>query len=239
VYLRFDKVSFSYQTTSALDSVSFDVALGEIVGLIGANGAGKTTAILHIIRYLQPDSGRIMLAGCNLAKIKNEDFAISYIPDTPVFYEELTLLEHLHFLKALYPNNHLTVDALINRLELHDHLRKVPSALSKGTKQKLMIALALLRDYRLLVADEPFTGLDPTQIAVLKQILSECKRDHKAVLISTHLLDLVEGLCDRYIMLHRGRVIAVGSKPDIIQKHVLNPDSTLEQVYLTLVGKAT
>lgn len=237
MFLEFDRVSFSYPEVLALDGVSFEVARGEIVGLIGANGAGKTTAILHIIRYLNPKSGGIRMDGADISKIKNEDFPVSYIPDTPVFYEELTLLEHLHFLKALYPDNTLSVDEIIDRLELSDHLHKVPSALSKGTKQKLMIALALLRRYELLIADEPFGGLDPKQIGVFKQILAECRRDQKAVLLSTHLLDMVDGMCDRYIMLHRGKLVALGTKRDIIRRHALGLDSTLEQVYLTLVGR--
>ena len=173
----------------------------------------------------------------DISNIKNEDFPVSYIPDTPVFYEELTLLEHLHFLKALYPDNKLSVDEIIDKLELPDHLHKVPSALSRGTKQKLMIALALLRCYELLIADEPFIGLDPRQIRIFRQILEECRQEQKAVLLSTHLLDMVDGICDRYIMLHRGNLIAIGTKQDIIQRHALDPGSTLEQIYLILVGK--
>jgi ABC-2 type transport system ATP-binding protein len=224
MFLEFDKISFSYPEVLALDCISFKVARGEIVGLIGANGAGKTTAILHIIRYLNPKSGKIRMDGVD-------------IPDTPVFYEELTLLEHLHFLKALYPDNKLSIDEIIDKLEILDHLHKVPSALSKGTKQKLMIALALLRRYELLIADEPFSGLDPKQIGIFRQVLEECRQEQKAVLLSTHLLDMVDGTCDRYIMLHRGKLIAIGTKQDIIQRNALDPDSTLEQVYLTLVGK--
>lgn len=236
MFLRFDKVSYSYPEVLALDGVSFEVARGEIVGLIGANGAGKTTAILHIVRFLQPQSGSIQINGTDIAKIRNEDFPVSYIPDTPVFYDELTLLEHLHFLKALYPDNKLSIDEVTHRLELHDHLHKVPSALSRGTKQKLMIALALLRDYELLIADEPFSGLDPKQISVFKHILAECKQERKAVLLSTHLLDMVDGICDRYIMLHKGKLVAYGTVRDIVKRHSLSPDSTLEQVYLALVG---
>ena len=100
-----------------------------------------------------------------------------------------------------------------------------------------MIALALLRCYELLIADEPFTGLDPKQIGVFRQILEECRQEQKAVLLSTHLLDMVDGICDRYIMLHRGKLIAIGTKQDIIQRHALDPGSTLEQIYLILVGK--
>ena len=235
--LEFDQVSFSYPDVLALDKVSFRLNRGEIVGLIGSNGAGKTTALQTIIGYLKPQSGTIRINHRDVSELKNEAFPISYIPDTPVFYEELSALEHLRFIKALYPGNHLPVDAIVERLELRDHLHKVPSALSKGTKQKLMIALSLLREFELLIADEPFTGLDPGQISVFKGILRECGQNQKAVLLSTHLLDMVDGLCDRYIMLHQGRLVTDGTKGEIIQSHSLRPDSTLEQVYLSLVGR--
>lgn len=237
MYLEFDNVSFSYPETLALEGVSFGIEKGEIVGLIGANGAGKTTTILNIIRYLQPQSGVIRIEGMNIAEIKNENFSVSYIADTPIFYDELTLLEHLHFLKALYPGNGLRIEGLIEKLELREHLSKVPSVLSKGTKQKLMTALALLRNYELLIADEPFNGLDPKQISVFKQILRDCRNERKAVLLSTHLLDMVDGMCDRYIMLNHGRLVASGSKSEIIDTHSLDNDSTLEQVYLSLIEK--
>lgn len=237
MFLEFDQVSFSYPSVLALDKVSFQLESGEIVGLIGANGAGKTTALQNITGYLKPHSGSIRVDQRDVSGLKNEEFPISYIPDTPVFYEELTALEHLRFLKALYPGNHLSVDAIVERLELRDHLHKVPSALSKGTKQKLMIALSLLREFELLIADEPFTGLDPTQISVFKGILRECRHNQKAVLLSTHLLGMVEGLCDRYIILHEGRLVTAGTKGEIIRDHALRPDSTLEQVYLSLVGR--
>lgn len=237
MYLQFDNVSFSYLETLALDRVSFGIEKGEIVGLIGANGAGKTTAILNIIKYLQPQKGEIRIDGINISDIKNENFAVSYIADNPVFYDELTLLEHLHFIKALYPRNKVSIEYLIEKLELREHLKKVPYLLSKGTKQKLMIALSLLRDFDLLIADEPFTGLDPKQISVFKQILRDCRNEGKAVLLSTHLLDIVDGLCDRYIMLNHGKLVASGSKSEIITTHSLDKDSTLEQIYLFLIER--
>ena len=232
--LSFDQVSFSYPDVLALDRVSFQLERGEIVGLIGPNGAGKTTAILHVIGHLKPQSGVIRIWERDISGFKNEDFPVSYIPDTPVFYEELTMLEHLHFLKALYPKNRLSIEES-SKARAGDHLAKVPSVMSKN-KQKLMIALSLLRDFELLLADEPFTGLDPKQISVFKEILRECKLKGKAVLLSTHLLDMVDGLCDRFVILHRGKVVVSGTKEEIIRDHSLRPCSTLEQVYLSLVG---
>jgi len=238
MYLQFNNVSFSYHKVLALSRVSFEIEKGEIVGLIGANGAGKTTAILNIIRYLQPQKGKIYIDGVDISEIKNENFLVSYIADEPVFYDELTLLEHLRFIKALYPDNELVIEDLVGKLELHEHLHKVPSALSKGTRQKLSIALSLLRNYELLIADEPFNGLDPKQINIFKETLFDCKKEGKAVLLSTHLLDVVDGICDKYIMLNHGELVAKGTKSEIIKVNNLNSDSTLEQIYLALIERS-
>ena len=238
MYLQFNNVSFSYHKVLALSRVSFEIEKGEIVGLIGANGAGKTTAILNIIRYLQPQKGKIYIDGVDISEIKNENFLVSYIADEPVFYDELTLLEHLRFIRALYPDNELVIEDLVGKLELYEHLHKVPSALSKGTRQKLSIALSLLRNYELLIADEPFNGLDPKQINIFKETLFDCKKAGKAVLLSTHLLDLVDGICDKYIMLDHGELIAKGTKSEIIKVNNLNSDSTLEQIYLALIERS-
>jgi len=238
MYLQFNNVSFSYPKVLALSSVSFEIEKGEIVGLIGANGAGKTTAILNIIRYLQPQNGKIYIDGIDISEIKNENFLVSYIADEPIFYDELTLLEHLRFMKALYPDNELVIEDLIGKLELNEHLHKVPSALSKGTRQKLSIALSLLRNYELLIADEPFSGLDPKQINIFKETLFDCKKAGKAVLLSTHLLDMVDGICDKYIMLNHGELVAEGTKSEIIKVNNLNSGSTLEQIYLALIERS-
>ena len=165
---------------------------GQIVGLIGENGAGKSTMIKNITRHLKPQQGQITIDGTRVSEISNEDFPVSYIPEIPVFYEELTVIEHLHFIKALYPENTQSIPAIVAHFELEEHINKVPSALSRGTKQKLMIAMALMRAYRILIADEPFTGLDPKQIRLLKETMLQHKKDNKLVLLSTHLLDMVE-----------------------------------------------
>lgn len=237
MYLQFKNVSFSYPDVLALDNVSFEIDRGEIVGLIGSNGSGKTTSILNIIKFLQPQNGEISIENVNISDIKNEKFPVSYIADEPIFYDELSVLEHLHFLKALYPKNKINIEDLISELELHNHLQKVPSALSKGTRQKLSISLSLLRDYELLIADEPFNGLDPKQINVFKRTLLNCKEMGKAILLSTHLLDMVEGLCDKYIMINHGKLVAYGTKSEIIHANNLDNDISLEQAYLSIIER--
>jgi len=201
------------------------------------NGAGKTTLMLIIARYLVPQSGDVFLDGRSIRQWRNEDFPVSYIPDEPVFYEELTLLEHLHFVKALYPKNVQDIEGLIEGFEFCDHIDKVPSLLSKGNRQKLMIALALLREYQILIADEPFTGLDPNQIHHFKNIITEQRKMGKAVLLSTHLLDVIDNLCDRYVILHKGRVLAVGTKKDIQAAFGIAQATSLEAIYLDIMKR--
>ena len=196
MFFEFNDISYSYGQSIALDSLSFFAPRGEIVGLIGENGAGKTTAVKTIVRFIKPEHGTISINGTDIQKIKLEQYPVSYIPDTPVFYEELSLLEHLQFVKALFPDIPVSIEDTIVRFDLQEHCNKVPAALSKGTQQKLSIAMALLRSFDILVADEPFTGLDPTQIAVLKDCLLEVKQAGKLVLLSSHLLSVVENICD-------------------------------------------
>ncbi len=228
-------IKYSYADVQALDNVSFGAMRGEIIGLVGANGAGKSTLIKNIYRFLTPDHGKILLDGKDIFSFSQWDYPVSYIPDTPVFYEELSLLEHLQFTKALYPRNDISVKEMIEVFDLHKHQNKIPSALSKGTRQKLMIAMALLRDYELLIADEPFSGLDPTQIAALKSLLIEQKKKQKIVILSSHLLDVVENICDKFVIIKSGKCLAHGSKQSLLKDVGLSDDGTMEDAYLRLV----
>lgn len=237
MYLELKNVRYAYDKQLVLKDINFGIEKGNITGLIGANGAGKTTTILNLTKKLTPQSGEILVDGNNLKDIKISNIKTAYIPDEPVYYEELTLLEHLQFVKALYPKNKIDIDQIIEMLELNEHLYKIPCMLSKGTLQKMMIALALIRDYDLLIADEPFNGLDPKQINIFKNILKNNRSADKAVIISTHLLDIVEDLCDKFVMIHQGKVIAEGSKQNIISQYNLDSKSSLEQVYLNLINR--
>lgn len=228
-------VSFSYDKTPVLTDITCGICRGKITGLVGANGTGKTTTIYTIIKKLQPQRGEIMIAGENINSLTGNNFPITYIPDTPLYYEELTVIEHLHFVKALYPKSNESIDTLIKKLDLQEHLYKVPGMLSKGTLQKLMIAISLLREYEIFIADEPFNGLDPKQISVFKGILQELREQNKAILISTHLLDMAETICDQYIFLHEGKVLASGTKEELVESNQLPCHSSLETIYLSLI----
>lgn len=229
------QVFFSYGDVLALNGISFSANRGQIVGLVGENGAGKSTIIKNIYRYLTPDSGTITLDGKDIFAYPSGAYPVSYIPDVPVFYEELSLLEHLHFIKAIYPQGGVYIDEMIERLDMKEHQNKIPAALSKGTRQKLMIAMALMRKFELLIADEPFSGLDPKQIATLKALLLEQKEKGKIVLLSSHLLDVTENICDQYVVIKNGKRLLSGSKQELLSATQLPEDSTMEAVYLKLV----
>lgn len=235
--LEMKKVCYAYGDLLALNGLSFSADRGQVIGLIGENGAGKSTIIKIIFRFLTPDRGTITFDGKDIFSYSSDAYPVSYIPDTPVFYEELSLAEHLHFTKAIYPQNNLSVDEILEKLDMQEHQNKIPSALSKGTRQKLMIAMGLLREYEILIADEPFSGLDPRQIAILKDLLLEQKACGKIILLSSHLLDIVENICDKYVVMKKGRCLATGSKRELISATGLPPDSTMEAVYFRLVDQ--
>ena len=169
MYVNVENVNFAYDKKPILHDINFGMNKGEITGLIGPNGAGKSTMLKLMIKKMKPNNGKIIIGDNDIFSIKRENNPVTFIPDIPVYYEELTVWEHLQFIKALYPENSVTVDSLIREFNLNQHLNKIPSALSKGTLQKLMIALALLRQYDVLLADEPFNGLDPALQITLKR----------------------------------------------------------------------
>ncbi|MBZ4665174.1 ABC transporter ATP-binding protein [Mahella sp.] len=228
--LSFDNVTKKFESVTALKSLSFKVPENKITGLIGSNGAGKTTTLRLIVRYLTPDSGTILYRNKDIYSLPDSSFPISYIPDTPIYFEELTVKEHLSFISAMYQTES-NVQNLIDVLKLERHLDKVPSVLSRGTKQKLIIACALLRNFDFLIADEPFSGLDPKQIKTFKDLLLEEKKKGKTILLSTHLLDMIENICDYYIMIDDGELLAQGTLTELINN---SKCSTLEELYLYL-----
>lgn len=140
-------------------------------------------------------------------------------------------------MKAVYPLNKIEIEDLLTQFELQPYLNTLPFALSKGTQQKLMIAIALLKEYEILIADEPFTGLDPLQVVQLKRIFAEQKRQGKLVLLSSHLLDVVENLCDRFAMIQKGRLAAFGNREELLYLAGMDAQcGTLEEVYMKLVN---
>lgn len=206
-----------YDQFKALDNISFTIEGNKITCLIGKNGAGKTTIIKCINRILKPDNGTIILNKRSIFTLKAEEYRISYIPDIPIYFEELSTYENLIFIGKVYRKDRNVINEMIDKMSLGEYCKISPAKLSKGNQQKLSIAIALLRDFDILIADEPFTGLDPEQIEDLKNIFIDLKKSNKTIIISSHLLDLAETFTDNFIFIDHGKLLKSGSKQEFIQ----------------------
>ncbi|WP_438831974.1 ABC transporter ATP-binding protein [Streptococcus pluranimalium] len=234
--LKIDHLVGGYVNIPVLKDISFEVSSGEVVGLIGLNGAGKSTTISEIIGLLQPYQGSVTLDGLQL--IENPESyrrKIGYIPETPILYEELTLQEHLDTVALAYGlgEQQELRQKLLQLFRLEDKLDWYPINFSKGMKQKVMIIAALMIEPSLLIVDEPFLGLDPLAIRDLTTIIAEEKAKGTAVLMSTHVLDSAEKMCDRFVILHHGEILANGSLEELRQQFSL-PTADLTDIYMQL-----
>ena len=236
--LQVKNVTGGYANIPVLKNLDFEVKDGELVGLIGLNGAGKSTTIKEIIGLLTPYKGEILIDGDSL-KTKPENYRkkIGFIPETPSLYEELTLKEHLEVVAMAYDLDWDTswpqVEKLLTLFRLRTKLDWFPVNFSKGMKQKVMIICALMVDPILLIVDEPFLGLDPVAIQDLTDLLAQAKEEGKAILMSTHVLDSAEKMCDRFIILHKGEIRAAGTLVDL-RREFGQPDASLNDLYLSL-----
>jgi ABC-type multidrug transport system ATPase subunit len=185
-------LSREYEGFVALDSFSLAIGAGELVALVGPNGAGKTTFLNLAAGLLEPTRGKVETAGFGAGSIEARR-AVSYLPDTPVFYEDLSVAEHLDYVAGLHgvAQPGPVIDSLLERLGLGDRGDSLPAELSHGMRQKASIALAFVRSFRVLLADEPFDGLDPPSRAVLFELLAEHRAAGAAVVVSTHRPDVI------------------------------------------------
>jgi len=230
-----------YGTFTAVDSISFDVGAGEILGLVGPNGAGKTTTLRCIGGIISASKGTVSIAGHDLAHDSIEaKRALAFIPDEPHLFEYLSVEEHLRFIARLYGVKDIDArgPAILAELELTDKRRALPNELSRGMRQKLAIACGLLHAPSALILDEPLTGLDPGGMRRMRETIVARAAAGAAVILSSHLLNLVEELCTRLLVLRQGRCVAYGSIDDLI---VANPElagRSLEDLFLALTGDA-
>ena len=235
--LELEHVTGGYCKTPIIHDVSFSLQSNEIVGLIGLNGAGKSTTIKHILGLLSPHSGDIKVLGKNIQD-ENMRNHLTYIPETPILYEELTLREHIHMTAMAYS---LTEDEAMTRAEpllklfrLETELDKFPTHFSKGMKQKVMLICAFVVEPELFIIDEPFLGLDPLGIEGLIDLMVSMRDKGKSILMSTHILSTAERYCDRYIIIHHGEKIADGTIEELREQTGI--DGTLDDIYLHLTG---
>jgi len=242
--LLLDSLARRFGRVIAVADVSLEVRSGEIVGFLGKNGAGKTTTLRCMAGLLAPDRGRIVVAGADLAREPRAAKArLGFVPDQPFLYERLSAREFLAFIAALYD---LPADAaegraawLLDRLGLTADAGRLLGGVSLGMRQKTSIAAALLHSPPLLLLDEPLNGLDPPSARALKDLLREHARQGGGVLVSTHLLDVAERLCDRVVILNAGRVVAEGTLDALRGRHAgAASDRSLEDLFLELAAEA-
>ncbi len=229
----------TYGAFTAVDDLSLTVAAGEIVGLIGPNGAGKTTTLRALAGILRPTAGRIAVDGHDLATDGLEARRrLAFMPDEPHLFEYLTVEEHLRLIARLYtvPEFDRRATALVEELELIGKERSLPGELSRGMRQKVVIACGLVRDASVLLFDEPLTGLDPLGIRKMRQTIVARGRAGAAILVSSHLLHLVEEICTRVVIMDRGRKVADGTVAELASRAEAEAGSNLEQIFLRVTA---
>jgi ABC-2 type transport system ATP-binding protein len=229
-----------YGNFPAVQGLSFRVGPGEVLGLVGPNGAGKTTTIRSIAGIIIPTAGRIRIAGHDLSTDPvAAKSALAFIPDEPHLFDYLTVEEHLRFIARLYQLGDVSdrIPGLLQELGLADKRAALPGELSRGMKQKLAIACGLLHQPQALLLDEPLTGLDPVGIRRMKTTIMGRAAAGAAVILSSHLLHLVEEICTRVLIMQRGAVVAFGTIAEIIEARPDLQSRNLEDVFLALIGQ--
>jgi ABC-2 type transport system ATP-binding protein len=228
----------TYGTLTAVDGLSVEIRPHEIVGLIGPNGAGKTSTLRCIAGIQRPTTGTITIDGHDIVRSPvDAKRALAFIADEPHLFEYLTVMEHLRLMGRIYQVADVEARArvLLDELELTGKEQALPGELSRGMKQKVAIACGLVHDPRALLLDEPLTGLDPLGIRQMKQTIVNRARGGVAVLVSSHLLHLVEEICTRIVIVHRGIKIADGTMAELAGQARL-AGSTLEQIFLDVTA---
>ena len=210
-----------------------------MLGLVGPNGAGKTTTLRCLAGIISPTKGSLSIAGHDLRTDPiAAKRALAFIPDEPHLFEYLSVEEHLRFIARLYGVADLNarMTPLLDEMELTEKRRAMPSELSRGMRQKLAIACGLLHQPSALILDEPLTGLDPGGMRRMRATITARAQMGAAVILSSHLLNLVEELCTKLLVLRRGECVAYGTLDEIIAKHPDLAGRSLEDIFLALTG---
>jgi ABC-2 type transport system ATP-binding protein len=236
--LSIESLTGGYTRNPVLKDVTFEVNEKELVGLIGLNGAGKSTSIKHIIGLMEPHSGAVKINGRSITEDKEAYRKMfTFVPETPVLYEELTLEEHLRLTAMAYGLDESTyktrIGQLLTEFRMEKRLKWFPAHFSKGMKQKVMIMCAFLVQPSLYIVDEPFVGLDPLGIQSLLDLMKKMKENGAGILMSTHILATAEKYCDRFVILHEGKVRAKGTLTELREQFSM-PAASLDDLYIQL-----
>ncbi len=238
--IEFQQISKSFGSLTAVDSISFKVESGELFSFLGPNGAGKTTTIKMIVGLMTPDSGSILINGVNI--VKKPQIAkkmIGYVPDAPFLYEKLTGEEFLNVIGNLYEMTLKEIASGITsyrqQLDMDEWISDRIEGYSQGMKQRLAFAAAFIHEPKVLILDEPMVGLDPKTARKIKNMLKEKSRNGVTVFLSTHNLNVAEELSDRIAIIHRGKILGIGSVESF--QASTKYEGNLEDLFLDIVER--
>jgi ABC-2 type transport system ATP-binding protein len=227
----------------AVNELSFSIQPGEVMGLVGPNGAGKTTTLRCLAGIIPPTRGTVRVGGHDIVRdaiaAKKQ---LAFFPDEPRLFDYLTVWQHLNFVARIYqvPDYEGIGARLLDELEIANKKDALPGELSRGMKQKLAIACGLLHSPRVIYFDEPLTGLDPIGIRRMKDSILKRARDGAAIIISSHLLHLIEEICSRILILKDGRKLIDGTLAEITRKFSEQPgDASLEEVFFRATSETS
>ena len=238
--IELERIVKKFGDLVAVDELSLSVGRGEFFAVLGPNAAGKTTTIKILTGLIQPTSGHARVAGFDVQTHPVEvRRRMAYVPDFPFLYDKLTPWEFIRFTGQMFRMTDPEIEtrgmALVTRFNLEPYLRKTIEGLSHGTRQRVAIVSALLHDPEVFVIDEPMVGLDPHHARVVKDVLKERSRNGMTVFLSTHQLSVAEEMADRIGIIHRGKLVAVGTREELRQQTgVTGP---LEETFLTLTAQ--
>jgi ABC-2 type transport system ATP-binding protein len=238
--VKLTSVSKRYGDITAVDYLDLEVKKGEIFGLLGPNGSGKSTTLKMILGLVKPDSGSVNVLGIN---VEDDPVAVKrkvgYVPESPRVYEFLTGLEFLDFAGDIFEmrmeEKKKRVEEFLKALDLEGREGDMISSYSEGMKQKVVIISAIMHRPELLLLDEPLSGLDPKSARIVKDLLREMASQGVTTIMSTHVLEIAQAMCDRIAIMYDGRLSALGTMEELRQKAKM-PDSGLEDIFLKLTG---
>jgi len=234
------RVAKRYADIVAVDYIDLDVKHGEIFGLLGPNASGKSTTLKMILGLIEPDSGSVRVLGIDAKEdpvaVKRQ---VGYVPETPRLYEFLTGLEYLDFVGDIYAmklsEKKMRIEEHLEALDLEGREGDLISSYSQGMKQKIALISAFLHKPKLLILDEPLSGLDPKSARIVKDLLGKLTAQGVTAITSTHVLEIAQAMCDRIAIMYEGRLLAVGDMQELRQKARM-PRSNLEEIFLKLTG---
>jgi len=229
-----------YNEILAVDNVDLTIKAGEIFGLLGPNGSGKSTTLKMLLGLVQPDSGSVTVLGTDVQQdsvtVKQQ---VGYVPESPRLYEFLTGIEYLDFIGDIYgvqtAEKKNRINEYLKALQLEGREGDMINSYSEGMKQKIALISAFLHRPKLLILDEPLSALDPRSARIVKDFLQELKTQGVTTIMSTHVLEIAQALCDRIGIMYHGKLLALGNMNELRQMSRL-PDSGLEDIFLKLTG---